>query len=142
MTPIANPPERLRTVTVPDYDELAGLIADRMVAVIRREVAAKGRCVLGLATGSTPLGVYRELIRRHRAGGLDFSRVVTFNLDEYFPITPDELQSYHRYMREHLFDHVDIDPRRVHVPDGTVPPERVHEYVRGYEEAIEEAGGK
>ncbi len=88
--------ERLRTVVVPDHDDLAALLADRIVEVIRRETAAKGRCVLGLATGSTPLGIYQELIRRHRAGEIDFSRVVTFNLDEYYPMPPTSPHSFRR----------------------------------------------
>src|SRR3989449_333226 len=75
--------EHIRTVVVPDHDDLALRLADRIVEVVARETAAKGRCVLGLATGSTPLGIYRELMRRHQAGEVDFSRVVTFNLDEY-----------------------------------------------------------
>ena len=99
MTHSGIPPERLRTVIVPDYDELARLIADRIIDVIHREVAAKGRCVLGLATGSTPLGVYRELIARHRRGEVSFAGVVTFNLDEYYPMPADNPQSYRRYMR-------------------------------------------
>jgi len=74
--------EHIPTVVVPDHDDLALRLADHIVEVVARETAAKGRCVLGLATGSTPLGIYRELIRRHQAGEVDFSRVVTFNLDE------------------------------------------------------------
>ena len=133
--------ERLRTVVVPDHDQLAALLAERLAAVIRREIAAKGRCVLGLATGSTPIGIYRELIRMHRAGALDFSRVVSFNLDEYFPMAPDSIHSYRRYMWENLFAHVNIDPAHVHVPDGSVPRERVAESCAAYERAIAEAGG-
>ncbi len=97
--------------------------------------------MLGLATGSTPISVYAELVRLHREEGLSFAGVTTFNLDEYYPIHPDELQSYHRFMREHLFEHVDIEPQQVHIPDGTVAADQVHEYARRYEEAIAEAGG-
>ena len=86
--------ERLRTVIVGDHEQLAVRIADRIVAVIRERTAAAGQCVLGLATGSTPLGVYGELIRRYDAGEVDFSQVVTFNLDEYFPMPPDSIHSY------------------------------------------------
>ncbi|MBE0593083.1 MAG: 6-phosphogluconolactonase, partial [Gemmatimonadales bacterium] len=75
--------ERIRTVIVPDHDDIATLVADRIVHVIGERVAATGRCVLGLATGSTPLGIYREIIRRHQAGEVDLSNVITFNLDEY-----------------------------------------------------------
>src|SRR5690242_17713019 len=90
-TPIDGPRERERipTVVVPEHDDLALRLAGRIAEVIARETAAKGRCVLGLATGSTPLGIYRELIRLHQAGELDFSRVETFNLDEYYPMPPE-----------------------------------------------------
>jgi len=133
--------ERLRTVVVPDHDDLVGLLADRIVAVITRETAAKGRAVLGLATGSTPIGVYRELIRRHQAGTLDFSRVVTFNLDEYYPMASDRPHSYHRYMWENLFAHVNIVRDNVHIPDGSVPRERLAEHCNAFERAIAAAGG-
>jgi glucosamine-6-phosphate deaminase len=133
--------ERLTTHVVPDSDDLAGVLADRIVEVIHREVARKGRCVLGLATGSTPIGIYRELIRRHRAGEVSFARVTTFNLDEYYGLPPDSLQSYHRYMREHLFDHIDIPPGQAHVPDGTVPREGLSGACAAWEDAIREAGG-
>jgi len=133
--------ERLRTVVVPDHDDLAALLADRIVEVIRRDTAAKGRCVLGLATGSTPLGIYRELIRRHRAGEVDFSRVVTFNLDEYYPMPPTSPHSFRRYMRENLFDHINLPSAQAHVPDGGTPRERLAEACAAYERAIAEAGG-
>ncbi len=133
--------ERLRTVVVPDHDDLVALLADRIVEVINRETAAKGRAVLGLATGSTPIGVYRELIRRHQAGQLDFSRVVTFNLDEYYPMASDRPHSYHRYMWENLFAHVNVVRENVHIPDGSVPRERLAEHCVAYERAIAEAGG-
>src|SRR5881394_4267366 len=105
--------ERIPTVVVPDHDDLAVLLADRVVDVIARETAAKGRCVLGVATGSTPLGIYRELIRRHQAGEGDFSRVVTFNLDEYYPMPADSPHSYHRYMWENLFAYINVPPEHV-----------------------------
>ncbi len=113
--------------------EIAGLIWNK---------AAKGeRAVLGLATGSTPVGVYAELVRMHEAGELSFKNVVTFNLDEYFPMAREELQSYWRFMHEHLFDHVDIEPGNVHIPDGTIALEKVGEFCAGYEREIVEAGG-
>jgi glucosamine-6-phosphate deaminase len=133
--------ERIPTVLAPDHDSLAAMLADRIVEIIRRETAAKGRCVLGLATGSTPVGVYRELIRRHRAGEVDFSSVVTFNLDEYYPMPPDSPHSYHRFMRENFFDEVGLPAERVHLPDGNVPRDRVPEVCQAYERAIGEAGG-
>jgi glucosamine-6-phosphate deaminase len=97
--------------------------------------------VLGLATGSTPIGVYRELIRMHREEGLTFKRVVTFNLDEYYPMKRDSIHSYHRFMWENLFDHIDIDPKNVHIPDGTLSRDQVEDAADRYEAAIERAGG-
>src|SRR5688572_11699194 len=116
-------------------------VAAEIAELIRAKNARGERCVLGLATGSTPTSVYDELIRLHNQEGLSFKNVVTFNLDEYYPMKPDELQSYNRFMREHLFDHVDIDPANAHVPDGTVPREKVYEYCQQYERQIKEAGG-
>src|SRR5438552_7556078 len=133
--------ERLRTVVLPEHNDLAVAVADRIVEIIQRETSAKGRAVLGLATGSTPLGVYEELIRRHQAGDVDFSRVVTFNLDEYYPMAPDSTHSYHRYMWENFFALVNIAKENVHIPDGTIPRERVVEACAAYEEAIRAAGG-
>ncbi len=116
-------------------------VAEQIAHLIRASSASKKRCVLGLATGSTPTGVYAELIRMHREDGLSFKNVVTFNLDEYFPMQPESLQSYVRFMREHLFDHIDIQPGNWHVPDGTIAIGDVAEFCRNYEKKIEDAGG-
>jgi glucosamine-6-phosphate deaminase len=134
-------PERIRTVIVPDHGRLACLLADRIAAVVQRETTAKGHCVLGLATGSTPVGIYHELIRRHEAGRLDFSKVITFNLDEYYPMAPGNIHSYHRFMAEHLFNHVNIEPSNIHIPDGTAARASLAAYCDRYESAIEEVGG-
>jgi glucosamine-6-phosphate deaminase len=133
--------EKIRTVVVADHEEIALLVADRIASVIRERNASGKSAVLGLATGSTPIGVYRELVRKHRQEGLSFKHVMTFNLDEYYPMQPDSIHSYHRFMWENLFSHVDIDPANVHVPDGTVPRERVDDYCAEYEQKIEDAGG-
>jgi len=133
--------ERIRTVVVPEHDALAALLAERIVQTIRREVAAKGRCVLGLATGSTPLGIYRELIRRHHASDADFSSVVTFNLDEYYPMSPDSPRSFRRYMWENFFAHVNVAPGNVHLPDGGTPRELLAQACAAYERAIADVGG-
>ena len=133
--------ERVPTVIVPDHADIARLLADRIVQVIHERVAATGRCVLGLATGSTPVGIYQELIRRYDAGDVDFANVITFNLDEYYGMEPDGRHSYHRYMRENLFDHVNIPADQAHVPDGMVPRTEVAAYCAGFEAAIREAGG-
>ncbi len=133
--------ERLRTVIVEKYGAIARLVAERIATLVRERQARGTRLVLGLATGSTPIGVYRELVRLHREQGLSFANVVTFNLDEYWPMRPDDLQSYHRFMQEHLFAHVDIPAGQVHIPDGTVPREDIERAAREYESAIADAGG-
>jgi glucosamine-6-phosphate deaminase len=130
--------ERIRTVLVTDQDELAQLVARRIADLIRCQ---GGRAVLGLATGSTPVGVYRELIRMHRDEGLSFARVVSFNLDEYYPMDPGSLHSDHRFMWENLFSRLDIPPANVHIPRGDLPREQVEEQCCAYEEAIRQAGG-
>ena len=133
--------EKIRTIVVEDHEEIALLIADRIAAVIKERNATGASAVLGLATGSTPIGVYRELVRRHTREGLSFKHVVTFNLDEYYPMPKDSIHSYHRFMWENLFAHVDIDPSNVNIPDGTIPRERVDEYADEYERRITAAGG-
>jgi len=134
-------PERI-PVRVHESSQKASVAVAGEIAALIRERAAKGeRAVLGLATGSTPQGVYDELVRLHREDGLSFRNVVTFNLDEYYPMQPDELQSYRRFMREYLFDHIDIDPQNAHVPDGAVARDQVGAYGDLYEKAIRAAGG-
>ena len=132
--------ERVRVV-IADYDDIAKIVARRIATVIEERRAEGKTPVLGLATGSTPIGVYRELIRMHRQEGLDFSDVVTFNLDEYYPMRPDSIHSYYRYMWENLFDHINIKPDNVHIPNGAVPREKLKAEVEGYEKAIRDAGG-
>ncbi|WP_019947887.1 glucosamine-6-phosphate deaminase [Hymenobacter aerophilus] len=116
-------------------------VAARIAALIRRKQAAGEPAVLGLATGATPVQVYAELVRLHRQEGLSFENVVTFNLDEYYPMAPTAPQSYVTFMHEHLFDHIDIRPENIHIPDGTLAPEDVADYCLRYEQQIEEAGG-
>ncbi|HEY2162830.1 MAG TPA: glucosamine-6-phosphate deaminase [Gemmatimonadaceae bacterium] len=135
------PRERIRTVIAGDHDDIAELVALRIAELIRAHTAAGTRLVLGLATGSTPIGIYRELIRMHREEGLSFASVETFNLDEYYPMPKDSIHSYHRFMWENLFSHVDIDPARVHIPPGDIRREKVGEAARAYEAAVAAAGG-
>jgi glucosamine-6-phosphate deaminase len=108
-------------------------------ALVAELVRRKPNCVLGLATGGTPLGLYRELIRLHREEDLDFSGVITFNLDEYVGLAPTDEHSYRHFMRASLFDHVNIEPRNTHVPDGRALD--FPTYCARYEEMIREAGG-
>jgi glucosamine-6-phosphate deaminase len=133
--------ERIRTVVVEEHDDIARLVASRVATLIREKEAGGEQAVLGLATGSTPIGVYRELIRMHREEGLSFADVVTFNLDEYYPMRPDSIHSYHRFMWENLFAHVDIQRENVHIPRGDTPREDIELECLRYEEAIRQAGG-
>ena len=133
--------ERIPCRVFPHAQDASRAVAQQIAEMIRTRASEKRLCVLGFATGSTPTGVYDELIRLHREEGLSFQNVVTFNLDEYYPMQPEELQSYVRFMREHLFDHVDIKPENAHVPDGMVPEEEVSEYCQKYEARIVEVGG-
>src|SRR5918994_1263038 len=111
-----NARERIPTRVFPEPKQVNAAVAGEIAALIRQKAAAGKRCVLGLATGSTPVGVYNELVRLHREEGLSLANVITFNLDEYYPMQPHELQSYVRFMREHLFDVVDIPANQWHVP--------------------------
>jgi glucosamine-6-phosphate deaminase len=129
-------------VTVYDQPlDASRAVAREIADLVQSRAAAGKQTVLGLATGSTPVGVYDELIRLHREEGVSFKTVVTFNLDEYWPMQPDALQSYHRFMREHLFDHLDIPAAAIHLPDGTLPRDKVAAACVRYEEQIREAGG-
>jgi glucosamine-6-phosphate deaminase len=133
--------EKIPVTVYPGSDHASKAVAAEIAELIRSKAAKGEKAVLGLATGSTPTAVYDELIRLHQQEGLSFKTVVTFNLDEYYPIRPDELQSYNRFMREHLFDHIDIDPKNTHVPDGTVARDKVWAYCQQYEKMIKDAGG-
>jgi glucosamine-6-phosphate deaminase len=116
-------------------------VAQQVAGLIKQKAAAGEKCVLGLATGSTPKLLYAELARMHRAEGLSFRNVIAFNLDEYYPIEKDALQSYNRFMKTQLFDKVDIDPANCHIPDGEVPKEKIKEHCADYEKKIAAAGG-
>jgi len=133
--------EKINVVILESHASMATALAERIATVIRDRNAQGEVAVLGLATGSTPIGVYRELIRLHREEGLDFSRVVTFNLDEYYPMDPESHNSYVRYMWENLFESIEIPPENVHIPDGTIPWKDLERYCTEYEEAIEAVGG-
>ncbi|HPG09533.1 MAG TPA: glucosamine-6-phosphate deaminase [Saprospiraceae bacterium] len=143
---MALPPRNQRFEKVPtqifEHSEAASKAIALDIANLIRAKAQEGKhCVLGLATGSTPKTLYNELVRMHQEEGLSFKNVITFNLDEYYPIAPDALQSYVRFMREYLFDHVDIDPKHIHIPDGTLNREEIAEFCATYEEKIHAYGG-
>lgn len=125
----------MRVIVEPDPDRVSQKAAEIVADLIRKEPT----CVLGLATGSSPLGLYRDLIRRHREEELDFSRVTTFNLDEYVGLGPNDEHSYRYFMQTSLFDHINIDVRNTHVPDGRALD--FESYCDHYEKMIREAGG-
>jgi len=133
--------ERIPTIIIDEHGAMARAVAGRIATLIREHASAARPLVLGLATGSTPIGVYRELIRLHREEGLSFRHVVTFNLDEYYPMRRDSIHSYHRFMWENLFSHVDIDPAHVHIPDGSLPRADVEAACAAYEARIAALGG-
>ncbi len=116
-------------------------VARSIALAIRQKQQENESIVLGLATGSTPIILYQELVRLHREENLSFANVITFNLDEYYPMQPSDSRSYVRFMHQHLFDHIDIDPKNVHIPSGTVSMDKVGLYCIEYEEKIDAVGG-
>lgn len=133
--------ERIETLIFPDAKQGSKKVVDEIADLIRTKAAINEYCVLGLATGSSPLEVYKQLIALHKEGKLSFKNVVTFNLDEYFPMNPQALQSYVRYMNENLFDHIDIPRQNIHVPDGTLAKKDVPAYCAAYDQKIADHGG-
>lgn len=129
-------------VKIFDSPKNGSLFVANQIANLIKEKNAKGeKAVIGLATGSTPKSLYAELVRMHQTEGLSFKNVITFNLDQYYPMDKDALQSYHYFMRKYLFAHTDIDPNNYHVPDGMITKEKVKEHTRNYEQMIADAGG-
>jgi glucosamine-6-phosphate deaminase len=121
--------------------EGAVFVAKQIANLIQSKQAKGEKCVLGLATGSTPIKMYAELVRLHKEEGLSFKNVISFNLDEYYPIDKDAYQSYWSFMHRHLFNHVDIDPSNIHLPNGNAPKEEMKKYCESYEKSIEAVGG-
>ncbi len=125
----------MEVIICPSYEEISKAAAAVVADIVRNIPDA----VLGLATGSTPLGLYKELIRMHTEEGLDFSHVTTFNLDEYVGLPPSHDQSYHYFMHENLFNHINVAPENIHVPSGTA--DDYEAFCEWYEQRIDEAGG-
>ena len=133
--------EKIPCTIFPDLKEGSKYVASIIAQLIRSKQAKNETCVLGLATGSTPKTLYAELVNMHQNEGLSFKNVVTFNLDEYYPIEKDAMQSYNNYMHRLLFNHIDIDPKNIHIPNGSLPKEEIKEHCASYEKEIEEVGG-
>ena len=121
--------------------EGSAFVAQEIASLIREKQRRKEDCVLGLATGSTPISLYAELVRMHKEEGLSFKNVITFNLDEYYPLQRQALQSYWSFMHRHLFSHIDIDPANIHIPNGELPKEDIKKHCIKYEQLIEAVGG-
>jgi glucosamine-6-phosphate deaminase len=138
---IEYPSERIPCSVFDRASDASAAAAKEIAELIHWKATRGETCVLGLVSGSTPVNVYSELVRLHHQQGLSFQNVVTFSLDEYYPMEPHELQSNARFIHEHLVQHVDIDPTKVHIPDGTIFKADVSEYCRHYEQLIEDAGG-
>ena len=133
--------ENIGTVVYENSTVASKAVAKEMADLIREKQDKKQPCVLGLATGSSPKGLYAELVRLHNEDGLSFKNVVSFNLDEYYPMEPDSVNSYVRFMKEQLFNHIDILPENYHVPDGLLSKEDIACYCDQYETKIKALGG-
>ncbi|MCE7995422.1 MAG: glucosamine-6-phosphate deaminase [Roseivirga sp.] len=133
--------EKIHSDVFADSADAAKAVAHEIAALIRYKSGRNQKCVLGLATGSSPIKVYKELVRMHREEGLSFKNVVCFNLDEYYGLGKDDVQSYVYFMHDHLFNHVDILPENINIPDGTVPYNQVINYCAYYEDKIDSLGG-
>lgn len=133
--------EKIHNVIFSDSVAASVAVAHEIADLIRSKQAKGKNCVLGLATGSSPIKVYEELVRLHKEEGLSFKNVITFNLDEYYPMEKDDVQSYWYFMHEHLFNHIDIPKENINIPDGMVSRENLVEYCLNYDKKIKECGG-
>lgn len=133
--------ENIPTVVFDDSSSASKAVANEIASLIRLKQENNQNCILGLATGSSPKGLYAELVRLHQEEGLSFKNVITFNLDEYYPMTPDSVNSYVRFMKELLLDKIDILPENYNIPDGTLSKEAIADYCVEYERKIEALGG-
>lgn len=133
--------EKIKTRDFEESEDGSLYIAKQIAQQIQSNNSLRKNTVLGLATGSSPVKVYEYLVKMHQEEGLTFQSVITFNLDEYFPIEKTHKQSYVRFMNEHLFDHIDINKENVHIPDGELEPSEIQAFCESYEDMIESAGG-
>lgn len=148
ITPTTNPEiegsrkfEKVNTLIHESSEAASKYVADQIAKLIRKRQSEGKNAVLGLATGSTPTKVYDFLVQMHHEEGLSFINVITFNLDEYYPMQPESIHSYVRFMKEHLFDHIDIPEENINIPDGSIPESEVKAYCQEYEQKIESSGG-
>jgi glucosamine-6-phosphate deaminase len=133
--------EKLHNVTFDSSLAGSSAVADEIAAIIRGKQAKGLPCVLGLATGSSPISVYNQLIKLHKEEGLSFKNVITFNLDEYYGLEPNDINSYHFFMHENLFDHIDIPAENINIPSGNIEQSQVRNYCKVYQKKIDDLGG-
>ena len=133
--------EKIHNEIFKNSTEASKVVAQEIAQLIKYKQQKNEPCILGLATGSSPVKVYEELVRMHKEKGLSFKNVITFNLDEYYPMTKENKQSYHCFMHQHLFDHIDIKSENINIPDGTVSIENLNQYCIDYEMKIKNSGG-
>lgn len=133
--------EKIKVAIYEDSKAASLFVANQIATIIREKQAVGKCCVLGLATGSSPKHLYAELVRMHREESLSFKNVITFNLDEYYPVSREAVQSYYHFMQVQLFSHIDIDRSNIHIPDGEVAKDEIKAACAGYEKKIEEVGG-
>lgn len=133
--------EKIPVKIFPNAAQGSKMVAGEIAQLIRDRAAKGQHCVLGMATGNTPVLLYKELVRMHREEGLSFKNVVTFNLDEYYPIHKDAYQSYWSFMHRNLFNHIDIDPANIYIPDGNWPKGEIKKYCAAYEQKLTDLGG-
>ncbi|QCX39332.1 glucosamine-6-phosphate deaminase [Aureibaculum algae] len=132
--------EKIHNVIFESSNDASILVANEIADLIKSKQSLNEKCVLGLATGSSPIKVYDELVRMHIEEGLSFKNVITFNLDEYYPMEKENIQSYYYFMHDHLFDHIDILPENINIPDGTIDTD-IYDYCTSYDKKIEKVGG-
>ena len=133
--------EKIHNVIFNSSKEASLIVAQEIADLIKEKDALNKPCVLGLATGSSPIKVYEELVRLHKEDGLSFANVITFNLDEYYPMDKNSIHSYYSFMHEHLFNHVNILPENVNIPNGKISSEDLYQYCIDYELKIKTSGG-
>jgi len=133
--------EKIHNVIFNNSIDGSKAVAREIADLITKKKNKKENCVLGLATGSSPITIYEELVKIHRNEGLSFKNVITFNLDEYYPISIDNKESYHSFMHEHLFDHIDILEENINIPKGNLKENEVKEFCKNYEKKISDVGG-
>ncbi|SHG35332.1 glucosamine-6-phosphate deaminase [Flavobacterium segetis] len=133
--------EKIHNAIFKNSAEASIIVAQEIALLIKSRQKENKSCVLGLATGSSPIKVYNELVRMHKEEGLSFKNVITFNLDEYYPMPKESNQSYYYFMHQHLFNHIDINPDNINIPDGTISIQELNQYCLDYEKKIINAGG-